>query len=101
MDDGSGGSTALLGMAGFAVLSQEEIEGELWLLVETERRPTGCPGCGVRAVGHGRSTVQVRDLPMGGRPVRLVWRKRRWRCRDIDCETKSFTESSRLVETAP
>jgi transposase len=98
MDDGSGGSTALLGMDGFAVLSQDEMDGELWLLLETERRPTGCPGCGVRATGHGRRVIQVRDLPMGGRPVRLVWRKRRWRCRDGDCETKTFNESSPLIE---
>jgi transposase len=99
MNDGSGDATALLGMDGFAVLSQDEIGGEVWLLVETETRRTGCPGCGVRATGHGRSVVQVRDLPMGGRPVRLVWRKRRWCCRDGDCEAKSFTESSPLIDT--
>ena len=29
--------------------------------------------------------------------MRLVWRKRRWLCRDPDCETKSFTETSDLV----
>lgn len=28
----------------------------------------GCPSCGVRATGHGRSVVEVRDLPAGGRP---------------------------------
>ena len=71
-------------------------DGELWLLVETTTDLVGCPSCGVRAVGHGRSVVQVRDLPMGGRPVRLVWRKRRWRCRDPDCPTKTFTETSEL-----
>ncbi|MGO9457235.1 MAG: transposase family protein [Acidimicrobiales bacterium] len=36
----------------------------------------GCPTCGVRALGHGRSKVQVRDLPISGRAVRLVWRRR-------------------------
>lgn len=30
--------------------------------------------------------------------MRLVWRKRRWICRDPDCATKSFTEKSDLVE---
>ncbi len=95
MDDRSSGATALLAMDGFVVLSATEADGELWLLVETRDTVVGC---GVRAVGHGRSEVQVRDLPVGGRPVRLVWRKRRWLCRDPDCPTQSFTEQSELIE---
>ena len=66
--------------------------------VETTAIVVGCPDCGVRAIGHGRSTVQVRDLPNGSGPVRLVWRKRRWRCPDPDCERQTFTEQSELVE---
>ena len=98
MGEGSGDASALLGMDGFVVLAQTEEDGELWLLVETTRDLAGCPACGVRAIGHGRSVVQVRDLPMGGRPVRLVWRKRRWICNDPDCDARSFTETSELVE---
>ena len=98
MDDRSGGASALLGMNGFVVLSATETDDELWLLVETTAQVVGCATCGVRAVGHGRSEVHVRDLPIGGRPVRLVWRKRRWLCSDADCPTKSFTEQSQLVE---
>ena len=97
MDHGSSGATALLGMDGFVVLASIEEAGELFISVETTADVVGCGDCGVRAVGHGRSVVQVRDLPSGGRPVRLVWRKRRWLCRDPDCETKSFTETSDLV----
>jgi transposase len=48
--------------------------------------------------GHGRSVVQVRDLQMAGRPLRLVWRKRRYVCRDGDCATRTFTEESEFVE---
>ena len=62
---------ALLGMGGFVVLATTEEDGEIFVLVETTAR-LGCPGCGCVAVGHGRSVVQVRDLPIGGRPVRLV-----------------------------
>lgn len=98
MVDGSGGATALLGMDGFVVLVQHEVDGEIWMLVETTADFVGCPHCGVRAVGHGRSVVQVRDLPVSGRPVRLVWKKRRWRCADPDCAGRSFTETSELVE---
>jgi hypothetical protein len=53
-------ATALLGMDGFVVLSHTEEDGELWMLVETTDDVVGCPTCGVRAVGHGRSVVHVR-----------------------------------------
>jgi transposase len=100
MVERSGDASALLGMEGFVVLSQTEEAGEWWLLVETEKDVVGCPTCGVRAVGHGRSVVHVRDLPIGDRSVRLVWRKRRWRCGDPDCAAKTFSEQSDLVEGA-
>jgi transposase len=87
-------------MDGFVVLAVDQVDGEWWLLVETTGGVVGCPDCGVRATGHGRSTVQVRDLPNGSGPVRLVWRKRRWRCLDSDCERQTFTERSELVEGA-
>jgi transposase len=98
MMERSGDATALLGMDGFVVLVMDQIDGEWWLLVETTETVVGCPGCGVRAVGHGRSTAQVRDLPNGSGAVRLVWRKRRWRCPDVDCECLTFIEQSDLVE---
>jgi transposase len=98
MDEGSGEATALLGMDGLVVLTMTEEDGEWWLLVETRSEPVGCPGCGVRATGHGRSVVQARDLPVSGKPVRLVWRKRRWRCTDKDCPTTTFSEHSPFVE---
>jgi transposase len=52
----------------------------------------GCGSCGTRAVAHERKPVAIRDLACFGRPARLVWRKRRWRCVDVDCATKTWTE---------
>lgn len=92
MIDGSSGATALLGMDGFVVGAQFERDGEVWVLVETTEVVVGCPGCGVRAVGNGRRAVKVRDLPVGDRPVVLVWRKRTWRCVEADCVVRSFSE---------
>ena len=42
--------------------------------------------------------MAVRDLPCFGRPTRLVWCKRRWRCREPRCETKTWTERSEQLD---
>ncbi len=63
-------------MPGFVVSAMMEVEGELWLHVETTTEVLGCEGCGTRAVGRGRRRMAVRDLPMAGRSVVLVWSKR-------------------------
>ena len=57
----------------------------------------GCPLCGVIAASHGRRTVVLVDAPCFGRPVRVVWRKRTWRCREPACPGRSFTEQDDRV----
>ena len=89
--DGSSSATALLGMDGFVAGAQIEANGEVWISVETTADVVGCVACGVRAVGNGRRTVRVRDLPAGDRPVVLVWRKRTWRCVEAACAVASFS----------
>lgn len=79
-------------MPGFVVGAHELIDGEWWLYVETTADVVGCDGCGTRAVGHGRARTAVRDLPISGRPMVLVWAKRRWRCPDVDCEVTTWSE---------
>lgn len=90
---GSRGATALVGMPGLVVGAQVVAEGELWLYVETTADVVGCGGCGTGAVGHGRSSTLVRDLPVSGRPTVLVLAKRRWRCPDPDCDVKTWSET--------
>lgn len=41
--------------------------------------------------------MQVRDLPVAGRPVRLVWAKRIWRCPEQDCDVRTWSETSELI----
>ncbi len=36
--------------------------------------------------------MELVDLAVFGRPVRLVWHKRRWRCWDPDCAAGTVTE---------
>jgi transposase len=93
--DGTGLAEALLGLPGFRVLEVvESATGELSVTVETVVEVAGCPGCGVRAESQDRMEVTYRDLECFGRPVRLVWVKRRWRCRDADCEARTWTETN-------
>jgi transposase len=94
MDDATGLAEALLGLDGFRVLAVEETTDELVVTVETTAEIVGCMTCGVRAEAKDRLRVDIRDLPCFGRPARLVWLKRRWRCADPDCTAKTWTEGS-------
>jgi transposase len=85
-------ASRLLGLDGFAVLAAKIIGGEWQLTIQTMATVVGCRGCGTRAELHGRRTVRVRDLPAGGRPVVLAWRKRLWRCREPACGVRTWTE---------
>ena len=81
------------------IVSAELVGGEWQLVVQTKATVVGCVGCGVRATPHGRRMVRVRDLPIGGRPVVLAWRKRIWRCREPACGVRTWTE--RVTGIAP
>jgi transposase len=85
-------ATALVGMSEFVVRAQVVRDGEWWLAVETPPGPRWCPGCGVRAVGHGRSRTTVRDLPIAGVPTVLVFARRRLRCPEPLCEVRTWSE---------
>jgi transposase len=89
---GSACGSLLLDLDGFEVVSAELVGGEWQLAVQTTATMVGCAGCGVRATPHGRRLVRVRDLPIGGRPVVLAWRKRIWRCREPACGVRTWTE---------
>ncbi len=94
MDDGNGLAEALLGLDGFRVLEVSEAPAELSIEIETTAEVAGCWSCGTRAEAHDRMTVVIRDLACFGRPVRLVWHKRRYRCVEPDCDAKTWTEVS-------
>jgi transposase len=88
----SASATRLLGLDDFKVVDIQVTDGEWQLSVETVATVVGCHGCGVRAELHGRRRVRVRDLPLGGRPVVLCWRKRIWRCGEPACRVRTWTE---------
>lgn len=87
---------APLGVEGIHIRSVTST-GTGLLCVETGETLSGCLECGVVAVDHGRRQVRLHDIPCFGRPVRLLWAKRAWRCPDPDCPRTTFTEEHPLA----
>ncbi|HEY0699685.1 MAG TPA: transposase family protein [Micromonospora sp.] len=88
-------SARLLGLDGLEVERVElDAEGVPVVNLSTgDEQARCCPECGRRAVRVKQcATTRPRDLPVGGRPVRLRWRKRRWYCPTVACPRRSFTE---------
>jgi transposase len=67
---------------------------EVVIRIETTVDLVGCPRCGVVATAHDRMAVTYRDLAAFGRPARLVWSKRPWRCQEPLCPVRTWTERS-------
>ncbi len=94
MSDATGVAEAMLGLPGFRVVEVEEAACEVVIRIEMTTRLVGCPGCGVVARAHGRFEVDYRDLAVFGRPARLRWSKRRFRCEEPECQVRTWTETS-------
>ena len=59
--------------------------GELVVEVESTMRRLRCPQCGFKCHRvHDRRAKKVRDLEVSGRPVTLVWQRRRMVCGSCD-----------------
>jgi len=56
-----------------------------------------CGGWGGKVWAHGSSRVVLADLPALGRPVRLRWGKRRWRCPEGSCSMATFTDRHDVI----
>ena len=90
-------SDALLGVTGVHITAISHPMTTLLITVETDQILAGCPDCGVIAIGHGRRRVPLNDIPCFGRPVRLIWTKRLWRCPDEHCPRQVFSERHSLA----
>jgi transposase len=86
----------IVDLPGFVVLAAGEYGGELELLVETDTTVVHCGMCGGRAQVHDRREHLLRDVPVAGRPTVLVWWKRIWRCPELACPVRTWTERSPL-----
>ena len=83
----------LVGLPDVVVLGVlDERDAPLVVHVETRDVRPSCSRCSGAVVVKDRRSVELVDLPCFGRTARLVWRKRRWSCRDAACTTRSWTE---------
>lgn len=89
------GTTLLFGLPGVAVRRVESAPngGRVVEVVTADPVAARCPDCGTvsRSV-KANVTTSPTDLPYGEVPLAVVWRKRRWRCRQTECARESFTE---------
>jgi transposase len=58
-----------------------------------------CPRCGVLTGSrpHDVRVMRIKDLPIGHRPLEVLWRKRRYRCVEPSCPQRVFTERSEQI----
>ncbi len=79
----------LVGLPDVNVLAVDDADG-LTVVIETRDRPV-CLGCGRRPRVKDRDPVLLVDLPVFGRPSRLLWRKHRWQCVNDECAMNTWT----------
>jgi hypothetical protein len=91
--DPAGTCELLVGLPVVTILGVDDVARlALRIHIETKAGCPGCSTCGSFAVVTDRSVVPIVDLPCFGRPTRLVWHKRRWRCPDPHCPVGIWTE---------
>jgi len=89
-------ASRLLDLGGLAVdrVASDAFGGRVVHVVTADETASACPSCGVLSVClKGRVCTRPRDIPYGTRGLRLIWHKRRWRCKERLCPRASFTES--------
>ena len=96
MDDAT---SLLFDLPGFVVLECVELgDGVRQVLIMQSVDEHGCPRCGVVAsIVFDEGEQRVKDLPFGERRLVVVWRKRRYRCREDACDQRVFVERSEQI----
>ena len=83
----------LVGLGDVEIVGVDDgAEGPLRVHIRGRAPRPLCGGCGGLVWSKGERSVELVDLPAFGRPVRLVWHKRRWRCSRSGCAAGSFSE---------
>lgn len=89
----------LVGLGDVTVLGVTETE-LVRVHVETRGPRPVCLSCESVVWAKDQRPVELVDLPVFGRPARLVWHKFRWSCPNPDCAIGSFTEAAAHIASA-
>jgi transposase len=81
----------LVGLKDVRVLSYARRGPVGEITVEQLVRAPTCSACGSRAWVKDRPVVDYVDLPFGGVPITLRWKKHRLKCPNLRCQERSFT----------
>ena len=88
-------SAELLKMEGVQIEKLDETEEEILLQISMERKMHICKRCGGKTDRiHDYRVREVRDLELRGKPVRLLYRRRRYACPACG---KRFSETNDFV----
>jgi transposase len=96
----SDGTSLLFDLPGFRVVScAEDDTGVRRAVIMQVADEHACPRCGVLVGGRPYDVRESRitDVPFGQRPLLVIWRKRRYRCGELQCPQRVFTERSGQV----
>lgn len=93
--DPSSISRWLIGLDGVEIVGVDPELSEVHIRM-TSPAPV-CVMCGTEASVKQYRRVRYVDLPSFGRPIILVWCKRRWRCPNRMCEIRSWTEHDQAI----
>jgi transposase len=78
---------------GFVVDEATSDGAAMLIRVRPASRASACPSCGTRAQRiHSRYHRRLADLPMAGKPVRLVVEACRFHCDAVSCGRRIFAE---------
>ena len=83
----------------FSVLEVQRVDtATVKVIIEQAAREGPCPECGVvSGTVKDRPWMRLKDLPVSGQIVELLWRKRRLICGEGLCPQKTFTQVSAAV----
>ena len=88
----------LVGLGDVEVLGVEDAAGApLGVHIRRRALRPRCGSCGGPLWSDGERLVELVDLPAFGRPSRLVWHKRRWRCPREGCSAGTVTEQDPAI----
>ncbi|MDA8271548.1 MAG: transposase family protein [Actinomycetota bacterium] len=81
------------------LIDYHTVGNEIVAQVETLKKSVYCPICGSVAEPKDRRTSTIRDLPIGNKPLVILWKKRVWSCTNPDCPQVTWTETADWVSS--